>query len=182
MVNTCKDRLCYLYIYTSFQMLCYNTDLSKSHIVTQAEVYTSLLLVVCHIVPCCRLCRFQQIAVLLKCIAWLIRVDFVWKKTEQSVIAKLWLSISVILAAHGEDAFVISKHWCGQSPTVLTRDVLNVESAFHQQMSSLPSLPRKCQHDCQQSRVAVHRQKSAGSPETQRWVRYDVHLPGDQSE
>jgi len=60
------------------------------------------------------------------------------------------------------------QHCCGRPSGVLSWDALNVESALHQQMSSLPSLSRTCPHDCQQSRAAVHRQESAGSPETQR--------------
>ena len=59
------------------------------------------------------------------------------------------------------------QQYCWRSTTVLSLDDLNVESAFHQQMScSLSSLPRTCRHDCQQSRVPDHRQESARSPET----------------
>jgi len=51
-----------LSLYTPHFRYYYNTDLTQ---VTQAEIYTSLLLVVFHMVPCCRLCRFQQISLCL---------------------------------------------------------------------------------------------------------------------
>ena len=99
-----NNNICYLYIY-----LISDTIITHIyHKVTQAEVYTSLSLVAFHIVPCCRLCRFQQIVVWLKCIARLIHVDFAWKKNVYSFAAKLLSSIGVNLAAHGEDVFAIS--------------------------------------------------------------------------
>ena len=129
--------------YVSMQIYIYlisNTIIERS----STTVYTSLSLVAFHSVLCCRLSWFQQITVWLKCTAWLIHIDFARKKTVQSVVAELCSSIGVNLSGTWRRR-IRYQHCCGQSQIVLSWDGLNMESPFHQQMSSSLSLPRTCQ-------------------------------------
>jgi len=139
--NTCKDRLCYLYIYLISDTCTIITQIC--HKVTQEEVCL-------HITISSSLSHSSMLQTADFSRSRLIHVDFAWKKRMRGVVAKLWSSISVNLVAHREDAYVRYQHCCGGSPTVLLCDALNVESAFHQQMSSSWPYSAQC-------RAAVHR-------------------------